>query len=163
MKQFALLRHAKSDWSDHHLDDFDRPLNERGREAARAMAPVIAACGFERVLASTARRVRETAAEAGIADVSWDESIYGAGPDDLLTLAGGVERSVERLLVVGHNPTMHHLARALARREDSPARHQLDEKYPTCALVVIGIEIEDWSELRQAKGVLERFVRPKDL
>ena len=33
MKTLYLLRHAKSDWSDPGLDDFDRPLNERGHKA----------------------------------------------------------------------------------------------------------------------------------
>ena len=33
-----LVRHAKSDWGDTSLDDFDRPLNERGKRDAPAMA-----------------------------------------------------------------------------------------------------------------------------
>ena len=31
MKQLILIRHAKSDWGNPGLDDFDRPLNERGK------------------------------------------------------------------------------------------------------------------------------------
>ena len=30
MKKLFIIRHAKSDWGDEHLDDFDRPLNEKG-------------------------------------------------------------------------------------------------------------------------------------
>ena len=37
MKRLAVLRHAKSSWNDRELDDFDRPLNRRGREAALRM------------------------------------------------------------------------------------------------------------------------------
>ncbi|MEY8838757.1 histidine phosphatase family protein, partial [Cribrihabitans sp. XS_ASV171] len=29
-----LTRHAKSDWDDPGLPDFDRPLNKRGRKSA---------------------------------------------------------------------------------------------------------------------------------
>ena len=36
MKTLYILRHAKSDWGDSSLKDFDRPLNERGRKAAPA-------------------------------------------------------------------------------------------------------------------------------
>ncbi len=32
------IRHAKSSWSDLSLDDFDRPLNERGKRDAPKMA-----------------------------------------------------------------------------------------------------------------------------
>ena len=34
----TLIRHAKSSWSDLSLDDFDRPLNERGKRDAPKMA-----------------------------------------------------------------------------------------------------------------------------
>ena len=33
-----LIRHAKSDWANTALDDFDRPLNERGKKDAPEMA-----------------------------------------------------------------------------------------------------------------------------
>ena len=35
MKRLLLLRHAKSSWHDPTLTDFERPLNRRGRVAAR--------------------------------------------------------------------------------------------------------------------------------
>ena len=34
MKLLGLLRHAKSDWDDLGLRDFDRGLNDRGRKGA---------------------------------------------------------------------------------------------------------------------------------
>jgi len=34
----TLIRHAKSSWSDLSFDDFDRPLNERGKRDAPKMA-----------------------------------------------------------------------------------------------------------------------------
>ena len=37
-KQLILIRHAKSDWGNPGLDDFDRPLNERGKKDAPVMA-----------------------------------------------------------------------------------------------------------------------------
>ena len=37
-KQLLLIRHAKSDWGDFSLPDFDRPLNERGKRDAPEMA-----------------------------------------------------------------------------------------------------------------------------
>ena len=38
MKTLILVRHAKSDWGNPSLDDFDRPLNERGKKDAPAIA-----------------------------------------------------------------------------------------------------------------------------
>ena len=31
MKKLCIIRHAKSSWKDFLLDDFDRPLNKRGK------------------------------------------------------------------------------------------------------------------------------------
>ncbi|TIL97623.1 MAG: histidine phosphatase family protein, partial [Mesorhizobium sp.] len=46
MKQLLLLRHAKSNWDDPGLDDFDRPLAERGVKAARSIGRELAARGW---------------------------------------------------------------------------------------------------------------------
>lgn len=37
-KQLLLIRHAKSDWGNAGLRDFDRPLNGRGKSSAPEMA-----------------------------------------------------------------------------------------------------------------------------
>ena len=72
MRSLTLLRHAKSSWDDESLDDFHRPLNERGRRAAKAMGKHLAAKGarFDLVLASPAQRVVETL--QGLAKGGWD-------------------------------------------------------------------------------------------
>ena len=38
MKTLILVRHAKSSWEEAGIDDFDRPLNERGKHDAPVMA-----------------------------------------------------------------------------------------------------------------------------
>ncbi len=42
MRTLYLLRHAKSSWKDDSLRDFDRPLKDRGREAAKRMGKQLA-------------------------------------------------------------------------------------------------------------------------
>ncbi|MCU0239254.1 MAG: hypothetical protein MUC29_07415 [Pyrinomonadaceae bacterium] len=41
MKILYLLRHAKSSWDNPNISDFDRPLNQRGLEAAPFMGKII--------------------------------------------------------------------------------------------------------------------------
>ena len=67
MKTLGLFRHAKSDWNDARLRDFDRPLNRRGRTGAALMGVHIRDYGvkWRRVLASPAVRVTETIDLAG--------------------------------------------------------------------------------------------------
>ena len=41
MKKLFLIRHAKSDWSNYLLNDFDRGLNNRGLKDAPFMAKLL--------------------------------------------------------------------------------------------------------------------------
>ena len=45
MKTLLLLRHAKSSWADPGQPDFERPLNERGRQTAQVIAVVLLVLG----------------------------------------------------------------------------------------------------------------------
>src|SRR5882757_1049188 len=63
MKTLLIIRHAKSSWNDAAMSDFDRPLNERGKRDAPAMARRLlkAGIGIDRFVASPAKRARQTA------------------------------------------------------------------------------------------------------
>src|SRR3954471_67710 len=101
MKILTLLRHAKSGWEDPTLSDFDRPLNARGRGAARAMGREMRAIGlaWDRIVASPAVRVTETipalAETYGPLSVDYDERIYLASLDTLLDIVRTTDESCE--------------------------------------------------------------------
>ena len=61
-KTLILMRHAKSGWDNPYGDDFDRPLNSRGRESAQMVAKHIHSLGFkpELTLCSSSVRCKET-------------------------------------------------------------------------------------------------------
>lgn len=63
MKTLLLIRHAKSSWDDAAVADVDRPLNDRGRRDAPAMAKRLIKAGIsiDRFVSSPARRARQTA------------------------------------------------------------------------------------------------------
>jgi len=169
MKTLTLLRHAKSDWSDAVPRDFDRPLNERGRRAARTMGAYMAAEGlrFDQTVASPAARVRDTLDEVAkpygeaLAPM-FDPRVYLASVSTLLDLVRATDAGVERLLLVGHNPGLEELALELAADdEDSPMRREVELKYPTATLAEITLPVENWGDV--TGGRIVRFVRPRDL
>ena len=103
MKTLTLLRHAKSGWDDPALSDFDRPLNARGRSAARAMGHEMRALGlgWDRIVASPAARVTETidglAESYGPLAPVYDEAVYLASIETLLDMnSKKLVREVER-------------------------------------------------------------------
>ena len=167
MKTLTLLRHAKSGWDDPSLSDFARPLNARGREAARAMGRELRALGlaWDRVLASPAARVTETIdglreSYGPIAPV-YDETIYLASLEALLDIVRATDDGCATLLVVGHNPGMERLALLLSR--GGPLHDEVALKYPTGALAEIAFAIDHWRDVGESGGTLARFLRPRDL
>lgn len=168
MKQLLLLRHAKSSWDDPGLDDFDRPLAERGVKAARSIGRELAARGWlpDLALVSPALRTRDTwrlvAAELPVQPrIAFIKALYDASAADILSQIGQSDVSSGSLLVIGHNPGLEHLARQLAGPgSDAKALARLEEKFPTAALARFAFE-GDWSGLSSAP--LTHCVHPKDL
>ena len=167
MKTLSLLRHAKSGWDDPSLSDFARPLNARGRGAARAMGRELRALGlgWDCVLASPAARVTETidglAESYGPLAPVYDERIYLAPLDTLLELVRATDDAHATLLIVGHNPGMERLALLLSR--GGALHDELALKYPTGALAEIAFPVDHWRDVAESGGALARFLRPRDL
>lgn len=171
MKILGIFRHAKSDWNDARLRDFDRPLNARGRKGAAVMGRHIRehAVGWSRVLASPAVRVTQTIDLAGEAagetpPVTWDRRIYLANSATLIDVLREQEDDPRSIILVGHNPGLEDLIFDLVPDDGtSPLRDLVEDKFPTAAYAVIELEIDDWADLADGCGKLVHLVRPRDL
>ena len=148
MKTLTLLRHAKSGWDDSVARDFDRPLNPRGRCAARTVGREMRAQGlaFDSVLASPAVRVVETLEEIGsgygrVLDPRFDQRLYLASTDTLLDLIREADDGVASLLLVGHNPGLQSLLTRLTGEGAAMT---------PATLARIDLDIDVWSNLRRA-------------
>ncbi|RME34430.1 MAG: histidine phosphatase family protein [Gammaproteobacteria bacterium] len=165
-KTLLLMRHAKSDWHSDAERDFDRPLNKRGRRDAPRMGRWLLDNGLvpERVLASPARRARETL-EAMLKEwprepeLVWEEDIYGGGSRTLLELINATPDRVSILLLLGHNPDLEDLLLMLAER---PPGRGVKKLLPTAAIARLHFQ-GSWRSLAPEGAVLEEIVRPKDL
>ena len=168
MKTIFLLRHAKSSWGDTGLDDFDRPLAQRGEHAAQLMGRYMARLGLlpDLVLISPAVRTTSTwkilseSLPEGVATEK-PEVLYLAAPSEMLDLIHHTADSVRSLMLIGHNPGIGTLAIEMAADGSAPDVRAMAEKYPTGALTEIQHDAEAWPEID--RGRLVRFVRPRDL
>ncbi len=170
MKILTLLRHAKSGWDDPVSRDFDRPLNKRGRKAARVVGRAMRDQGltFDAIIASPAVRVTETLRDVGdgyghALEPEQHPDLYLASPAVLLDRIHDVDDKVERLLVVGHNPGLEQLVLLLTGGEENGLRQEVEVKYPTATLAEIRFEVDSWADVAAAGGTLTRFIRPRDL
>ena len=170
MKRLTILRHAKSSWGDPGLDDFDRPLNERGRKAARRVGEELRRrkIAFDQVIASPALRVRETldGLAAGYGrdlDVRFAPDLYLASSGDLLTMIQGLPDELERPLIAGHNPGLQMLVHSLGREDNEGLRAKVAGKFPTGAAAVIDFGANRWSEVRPGTGSIADLILPREL
>ncbi len=188
MKVLYLLRHAKSSWKDASLADHDRPLNGRGRRAAKIMGGyldrymALTGAAPDLVLCSDAARARETlnivqgnapqTVGGGSVKIEFDGGLYQAAPMDLLGRLQHLADHVGAVLLIGHNPGLEHLALGLTggqadcTDENVSGETLLDRmsiKFPTAALAVLEAEIESWRDLEAGGALLRQFIRPKDL
>lgn len=170
MLRLMLLRHAKSSWSLSGVQDSARPLSERGRTAARLMGGYMARHSLspERVLCSPARRTRETWGEVSAqwpagTDVVFDERLYAAPPQVVLSVIRAQSDENRRLLVIGHNPGLQEAAELLIAAGDVELRERLREKFPTAALAVIDFAVDGWARIHDRSGRLDRYVTPRSI
>jgi phosphohistidine phosphatase len=170
MPRLLLLRHAKSSWDDPEIDDFDRPLNTRGRRSAPLMGRHCAQHNLipQTILCSSARRTRETL--AGIMPYFTDDlkiqitrDLYMTSQDrhlDLIREAGDTARTV---MTIGHNPALRDLAILLIGSGNPSLRAELDDKFPTAAVAVIDFDGRSWDQVGPGGGRIVALFRPREL
>lgn len=165
MLRLFLLRHAKSSWKDSTLDDFERPLKEKGLKEVSIMGCVYKK-KYEKlpdaVIISPAKRALETAQlfakEIGypLNKIILQEKIYEATLKDLLKTLRGISDEYKTVVMVGHNPGFTELANFIV---DGVAIDNI----PTCGLVGIEFNVENWKKVEEKSGNIFCFEYPKNL
>ena len=168
MHLLHLLRHAKSSWKG-DIEDRQRPLNRRGREAARLVGQHLPATAgaIDLVLCSSAARTRETLdlVLAGFTSrprCLIEDGLYLADRDELIERLQQLAESDVNVLVIGHNPGLHELAVALAEPDSPRVRALTSGKFPTAARVSLCVATR-WAALGAARHRLVDYVTAASL
>ena len=162
MKTLILVRHAKSSWKDTGLTDHERPLNKRGQIDAPRMGTLL--CDHElipqRILSSTALRARQTAQAicdvcGYLEEVTYLDQLYMAEVEEYISVLRELPDSVERVMVIGHNPGLETLLQLLSGQIQS---------LPTAVIAHLVLPIHNWTELAsETEGDLVEIWRPKEI
>ncbi|WP_350113464.1 phosphohistidine phosphatase SixA [Nitrosomonas sp.] len=166
--QLIIMRHAKSDWSDASRSDFDRSLTARGKKAAKQMGQWLKQKQYriDRILCSPALRAKQTcqlAAEqldSAQQRVLWEDRIYEASLNDLITLINQYGAGAHTLLIVGHNPGLDQLLCHLC--DDPPLANDSGKLLTTAATAVLDYGTAPISA-KAHQAHLQCLIRPKEL
>ncbi|MCO6178576.1 histidine phosphatase family protein [Ciceribacter sp. RN22] len=136
-----LLRHAKSGWAQPGERDFDRALNDAGRQEAASVAEQAIERGYrpDLIVSSTARRCRETAdafrgAYATRTEFRYLDELYNCPADSYFDILGAL-KDYGSVMLVGHNPSIEEALFLLAGSEAAQAA--VPEGFPTAGLAVL--------------------------
>ncbi len=163
MKHILFVRHAKSDWSDGTLSDFDRPLNRRGKHDAPLMAKHLKKIGCVPtfILSSPAKRAFSTAKlfakEFGIdkSAIKTDEILYESFTAQLIGAVAQLPDDHDIAAIFSHNPAT---TSAIAQFSDDYIGN-----VPTCGIGVISFEGTEWAALTPANAKLSKLLIPKQV
>lgn len=161
MKMLYIIRHAKSSWDNPVLNDFNRPLNERGERDAPRMGKRLKEKQVvpDLLLSSPATRALTTCKK--IADVleysaekiKTDRDLYHAEDEEILRIVKKINDKHDVVLVFGHNPGLTDFVNRLT--------DGLIDNVPTCGIVACSLKIDSWKETDWGKGKVELFDFPK--
>lgn len=163
MKTLYVIRHAKSSWDDMDLNDFERPLNERGKRDAPRMGVRLKMKGVlpDTILSSPAKRAFSTAKRIAKVigfpkdKIKTDRQLYHAGEETILSLVQTIKNKHNIAFVVGHNPGLTDFVNTL-RIDDIEI-----ENIPTSGIVMFEIDIENWEQLQWGTARQAWFDYPK--
>lgn len=161
MKSLILIRHAKSSWDDASLNDFDRPLNERGKKDAPVMAKRLLGnkVKIDAFISSPAKRADNTtrifAKEYKIKkdDIIYKAELYGAREKDFLQVIENLNDKYESVVIFSHNPGLTDFANQLT--------DTMIDNIPTCGIFAVRALTKKWSEFGEAEKKFWFFDYPK--
>lgn len=166
MKELLLLRHAKSDRKA-DVSDIERPLKKRGKRDAQNIGvwlktqhliPAV-------ILSSPATRAIETVKiiyeELNIDGlvIQEDSRLYATGIEQLKMVLASCPETMQRVLLVGHNPELEELLTHLVGEKALPDREKL---LPTSALVHLSFDCP-WADLHSDCAQLLSITYAKSL
>lgn len=161
MRTLILVRHAKSDWGNPGLEDFDRPLNERGKKDAPEMAERLVArkLKVDAIIASPAKRAAKTARFFAKAcqikkeKILYKEELYLAEPPVFFDVIAGTDDGYRTIALFSHNFGITHFANMLTDvRVDN---------IPTCGVFAVKADCKKWADFRTAPKEFLFFDYPK--
>lgn len=161
-KQLLLVRHAKSDWGNSGLKDFDRPLNKRGFANAPEMGERLKNKNIlpDGIVSSPALRAITTAKliaytiNFDIEKIVQKPQIYEATELDLLNLINNFDNTLNFVALFGHNPGVTNFANYLAHADIYDMQ--------TCSMVLISFETDNWEIISGGSGKLLWYDYPKN-
>lgn len=161
MKTLLIIRHAKSE-SSFTLNDFERPLNDRGKKDAPDMAKQVMKkkITIDAFVSSPAKRAKKTAElfcetmGGDTGSILFISSLYHALPEVFYEVIKNLSDSFNTVAVFAHNPGISYFVNELVSGV-------IIDNMPTCAVFAVQTDINQWKDFKKSKKEFLFFDFPK--
>jgi len=163
MKTLYLLRHAHAVPRELSLSDFDRPLDERGQNEAKAVANYLSEkkITFDFVMCSAALRTQETLEPLrdviGTDAIEIAETFYNVPEDQIHHHLKHVSDDKDKVLYIGHNPG---IAFASLKFVKVFPDFLIEEGIKPATLIGIHFPLDKWADLDWWQGEIMDVFQP---
>lgn len=164
IKQVFLIRHATASYAHSLQNDYERTLLERGKREVAMMGERLKYFGIhpDIIIASAAKRTQQTA--EGLAQtlhvdihlIRLEPTLYHSNTERLLQEVQLIPNNITTAFLIAHNPGITEFVNSLTpifKIEDMP----------TCGIVGVRFDAQDWLEFEQAEKELFLFEYPSKL
>lgn len=163
MKKLFIIRHAKSDQS-FFGNDFERPLNERGRSDAPLMAKRLLDKKYkiDALVSSPAVRAKKTAElfsetlNMPAEKIIFISALYHASPEVFYEVVSGLPDELNMVAIFSHNPGISYFVNSLNTGTKV-------DNMPTSGIFGISADITTWPGFNKAKKNFLFFDYPKNV
>ncbi|MBX7162066.1 MAG: histidine phosphatase family protein [Saprospiraceae bacterium] len=162
-KEIFFIRHAKSDWSEPGMRDFERPLNGRGNKDASSIGEFLKSkikVPYY-IYCSSSQRTRETCQHfvkiwnTDSDAINFEDSLYHGSLADFKSSIRSTNDEFHHIVLIAHNPTMDELVRMLTKY----AIYDM----PTCGVIQTTYRLNSWRDFDfQYLNFVDRYV-PKEI
>lgn len=160
-KTIMIMRHGKSDWQSSYENDFQRPLNKRGKKSSKLIGQFLSSINQlpEAIFCSSAVRAKTTvelAMDSGgwTCAAEYTMKLYEPNTEEVLVYIRAIDDCFSRVMLVGHEPWCSEVLQKLTGAA---------VKYPTATVAVIELNIDKWSQAFSNSGYLTLFMPSRPL
>jgi phosphohistidine phosphatase len=163
MKTLFIIRHAKAEWRSENGSDFSRALCSTGVNEVKFIGNQLLHKNvvIDAIVFSSALRTMQTAQQianiCGIEEFNMyaEPLLYLADADNIETIVTEFADDKNNMAVVCHNPGITEFAHSLVPNKFS-------DSMPTCAVVAVKGNTENWSDFAKSKKELLFVLSPEE-
>ena len=148
MLNLYVMRHSKSSWNARNIDDFERPLSNRGRKDIKLIIAFLKKkkITFDLAYVSSSKRTKQTfkilKKDISFKKIIYSKKFYLCSKNIILNTIRNTKKKYKNILIVNHEPCCKNLVLKLIKKNKL---FFINQKFKTSAIAKLVFNIKKWA------------------